>query len=1303
MAASTSVHSNAFNFSSYVESGVDPRTGQYTVAIKLPELKGNDLQGPDFELALFYSPLNTVDSGYGKGWNLQLTQLRERNQVVTLSSGESYKVTGESNGRLLMREQKLRQFDLYRDPPGPGGARRYRVVHRSGLEEVLQVMGGQQAEVALPVELHSPLGHVLYLAYQPWQTEHMRLSTVSDASDQLLGIERQGSLVELLCYPFGGSDGGPLARYAMTLSGADNRVSRIILPTANQACWTFSYREVRGLLCLSEIHTPYGGHESLFYEDVGHAFPASAGLANLPRVTRHQTAPGFGQPAMEVTYAYPGVSNFLGGGSSVPWDPDGLDNLYQVAADYSYGSIESWLVDKQPVRVITRTFNRFHLLTSQRTVQGDNVREDITTYAQNGGGFDAQPPSFQLPILELKRWSLMSQPTKLREERVLSSHDNHGNVLTRLQANGVLETQTWYQAPEAGYPGDGHGFVRHLKTRTVTPAANGQGAAATLKQYYRYTALTPLGSDLEKPWVLVESEQLLDADNSDALLEETFYSYHRQTSVPFVYGRLSSKTLSYPGEVDGTFLPTSSSYQYSKPAGTGALQTDEGIKGYDGELKYIQLQHDLQTGEPLLNRDDNDVEIRYQYDALRRVTRETVAPGTDYEAFRHYRYFLCANDNEQAQQWAYDVKQVETHTLFDGLSRVVSEAREDIDSATFAGASRPIYRGRYDELGQLVEETEIDWLGDQLLELTSRYAYDDWGEQYSVTGPEGVTAVQMTDQVESSVGPVRFEWRERAEIVDEEGKPKRLSGTVRTDLNLFEQPIRIERLDPAGQRISLQFNEHDGLGRISKQTLGTGTGQRIESFVHDPFDRQLEHHLADRNNRVYRTYARHSREDLPVSIRVGDSFANARLLGEQTFDGLDRRTSATTGGRVQTFSYAPGQRQPHTVTAPDGTEIAYTYLPMLGEEPVYRLLAGTAANYSHDKHNARLMHCDEPGQALDRTYFSNGDLKTEKRTLEGQGGVFEMTYDHSYRSRLRAYVDVQGQTQLYEYDAYGRLERTTLHAAPASAKRQRLQRTTARQAQPLLSATFTYDQLSRLQSTTTEDLESGRKLVTSLEYDEFDREILRTFDFGDTEQKLEQGYDQFDCLEYRTFTETPKGAATGKATELRHETYQYDPRGRLTLYTCRGPQAPVDPSGMVIARQMFGFDGLDNIISVMTFDPDNNHQLTVYEFKNTDPVQLSKIVNSRNTPPGLDIELHYDLNGNLIKDEQKRELRYDGLNRLLSVDTLDGQHCSYHYDPENILSGTTQATKKPAKTTAGRPAKKAASKPPKKAASGSAG
>ncbi|MGW7065194.1 hypothetical protein ACWGHM_42865 [Streptomyces sp. NPDC054904] len=39
----------------------------------------------------------------------------------------------------------------------------------------------------------------------------------------------------------------------------------------------------------------------------------------------------------------------------------------------------------------------------------------------------------------------------------------------------------------------------------------------------------------------------------------------------------------------------------------------------------ITSEHSIRVEEPLLTQDDNDVEIAYTYDALRRVTTETVA------------------------------------------------------------------------------------------------------------------------------------------------------------------------------------------------------------------------------------------------------------------------------------------------------------------------------------------------------------------------------------------------------------------------------------------------------------------------------------------------------------------------------------------------------------------------------------------------------------------------------------------------------------------------------------------------------
>ncbi|KPX08016.1 hypothetical protein [Pseudomonas savastanoi] len=135
MAASTSVHSNAFNFMSCLKSGVDPRTGLYNISISMPELQSNDLRGPGFRLDLSYSQLNTLDSGYGKGWNLQVSQYNPATQILSLSTGETFRVDGTgSNGLRTMSEKKIDTFHFYkRDDTS------YRVVHKSGLVEILEL------------------------------------------------------------------------------------------------------------------------------------------------------------------------------------------------------------------------------------------------------------------------------------------------------------------------------------------------------------------------------------------------------------------------------------------------------------------------------------------------------------------------------------------------------------------------------------------------------------------------------------------------------------------------------------------------------------------------------------------------------------------------------------------------------------------------------------------------------------------------------------------------------------------------------------------------------------------------------------------------------------------------------------------------------------------------------------------------------------------------------------------------------------------------------------------------------------
>ncbi|WP_249410701.1 hypothetical protein [Pseudomonas sp. St316] len=703
---------------SSVQNGVDPRTGLYAIAINLPEIQTNDLRGPGFALALAYSSLNTQDSGYGHGWNLQLSQYNSSNQILSLSTGETFKVTGSdgASGQLVMKEKKLDSFHFHQQDET-----HYRVVHKSGLVEILEVLGSDQNKVALPVEIRSPTGHKVTLGYTPFSGAEQILAWVKDDSGQtLLTLNRQSTFVEVLLQPVGGPDGGPLARFAMTLEGADKYVTRITLPTGNEASWRFGYSRIRDHLCMTWVETPTDGREDIFYQDAGHQFPEGSGRRPLPRVTRHLTDPGFGQPQIDVRYTYKsedpeqGERNFLGGGLRLIWDDEGLDNLYKYIGAYEYVCIETlWAPDDSepephPVRKIERKFNQFHLLTHETTTQNNNVEAVETTYYLTPGvEFDQQPKYCQLPKTVRTTWSLLNNPNRRRSETVSSTYDTHGNLRVQTQANGVIETSTWYPAAGGdGCPADPEGFVRSLKEQTVTPAPSPNGQAPTLCTRYRYKGLPELGDCLPedcppqdlplKQWLTVESQTLVQLGASEIELEQTLFEHLDDRTDAFLHGRVSRQTVTLNGK------STLVDYDYSKfdspQFGVPVQQTTETVSTtFDNARKAIVRQHSRLTSQELLTREDG-VETHYYYDVLNRLTKEVVAPDTAFSATRNYEYTLSSMSGQQAEHSSISARQLKTRSVLDGLGRLIFQESDHVGSDN-SSRTRQTYAALYNAWG----------------------------------------------------------------------------------------------------------------------------------------------------------------------------------------------------------------------------------------------------------------------------------------------------------------------------------------------------------------------------------------------------------------------------------------------------------------------------------------------------------------------------------------------------------------------------------------------------------------------------
>ena len=991
-----------------------------------------------------------------------------------------------------------------------------------------------------------------------------------------------------------------------------------------------------------------GGHERIYYGtggDPGHVFPGNA-FAPLPRVTRHVVDPGFGQAVMETQYLYRSgsshpVGNFLGFGALDGWPDDGRDHLYDASPSYTYGTTEEQLSQGRVQRRIERTFSRFHLLVEEVTTQGNCCKRVTTTHHADSDEnrnkpFAEQPPYCQLPKTMVTRWELTDDPSRSREETVETRFDDYGNLLERIEANGTREVNTYYPAPGEGSdcPPDPEGFVRHLRSQTRYPAPATHGSAPTLRSEYRYVALPTLAGAHANTFLAEAADVMVDVGVGEVMRTETEYFDDPGDSLRL--GREKSVTQTLNGH------PTVTDHQYtlldSARLGEQVLQVVDSVTGFDGTHRSTTQEHSLLNGELLLLQDEEGVEIRYRYDALARVTHETVAPGTEFEATREYSYHLLDHSSvDQAWQVMTDVKGVQTRTRFDGVSRPVGEERQDVDAADASGSDRAAapfrqtYRALHNALGELVQEVRIDWLDARDLPLPTGYGYDSWGERSHTTRADGVTEWDVLDPVGSAqaTGGIRRSW-----LADTAGIA---GGVTESWLDAFGKPTRIERFDSAGVSVSLVRNHYDGLGRQAAQI---DARDETTAYRYDAFDRVVEITVPG-GHAITRVYAPHSAEDLPTEISV-----SGVVLGTQTFDGLDRMVEAVTGGRRRAFFYTGSDARPTRVLTPAQHEIFYEYQPLLGEEVTLRQLDGAAANYTYDPQSSDLVACMEQGVQLDREYYSTGQIRKETRRQGEHEDVAHFSY--SLGGRLLSYTAL-GMEQAHAYDAAGRVS-------------------VARQGQSVTRVT--YDRFGRVSTLSSGPIDRdahpqsarGGTLTVTVEYDDFGRETLRRFDSGGPVRELALTYDAADAIATRVLSE---GGST-----VRAETFTYDQRGRLQIHRCSGTELPQDAWGKTFTRQIFVSDELDNLRQVRT-SWDGGENVATYHYSQTDPVQLERISNCHPDYP-QDIALDYDADGNLILDERGRDLSYDALGRLTQVCGLGAMAPrSYHFDALDLLVGSS--------------------------------
>ena len=1309
MLASTDIHSGAFSFNSFIQTGTDTRTGLYTATLTLPPLCSGALSGPDLPLSVSYSPLNNADSGFGLGWALAVS--RYAGQHLSLHTGESFRITG-SGDEPDIEERRLLTFRFMKEVLD--GIPGWRVVHRSGVTEHLRDVSGDG--VFLPVRVTSQEGRAITLDWGQFSGAPFLRSVTDGEGRVLMRAAREGGVMQVTLHPVSRKAGIPAAAapavwtFHFTGQSGSEELRRVLMPDGVSG-WTFDYDTLRGTRCITAVTTPTGAEEDVVYGDDGHEFPGG-GRPALPRVTRVDVRPGAGQPDMITRYEYAdedrGVAgNFLGlGATGIDWRDDGLDNLYRAEGAYRY--LVKEIREAGDTRIVTtRVYNRFHLMveeeaaTTQTLPDGSGKPAPVTTlkstltdfHDDESLSFARQVAWYQMPAKVTRNWYCADNVGKIRTTTEVTEYNASGNLIRHRDVSGTVTEQEWYPADGSTAadgtvlcPPDPQGFERALARRTLhpalerDPALSPRDAAVVTETRFRYERLPPAeGGDSD--WLSECEVTLHEGTGSGArLLKTTTRSQVNAPADLTRHGMPLRVTETLAGQAEDNVIAGITDYEYERQTRdtlpvlrTTTRRYSAQLRG-DGEAGIMSIGPEavsisdnlLSQGDPVHSWPDEDTEVHYVYDDLGRLSEEGISPGTDWAATRHYEYGVRTEDNSNWTVRRRAQDGAASRTWYDGLGRVVRDEQQDMDNREHA--FRPVASVVYDGLGREAVTTLTDWEEDRDVTLTTRVAFDAWGARYRVTAPDGTVSVTLAD-------PVTLTEETWTEGTDEKGNTV-MYGRVRTVTDEAGNTLSVTPLSADGKtELPGKTWRYDGYGHLTLETDERGYETR---HAVDALGRPVCTTLAD-ESQVITTYAPQSEKALVASLTIqpgngsrhrqlseeiqalrddaraarGRAGRQAITLARQTFDGLDRPVSLTAGTLTRTLSYEGASARVQQQIRPSGRALNYVYEPKQTDEPKSILGEGTGgAEFTYHPKTARLTGSLTPDRLTQRHYLRDGRDNLKQVTYTDGSDETVTTLTYSREGQLLKRQSGSGPQEVHTW-SLGR---------PASVSAGGL------------SERYIYSAGMLKQSVRSAP---DGEMVLDYEYDEQGRETSRTVTTAQGEVKLVLTWGDDGRLARRERQQDGVTVLT--------EGFGYDERGRLESWMCEAEEEvwlPRSPYGHPVVRQLMTHDALDNVeLCRTTFrlngQNERNDATFIYDVEGGNPDRLKSLSHSHAAWPLRDssgrevpeVTFTWDDDGNMTTDECGRSLTYDAQGRLETVCDGDGELLRYRYDGNGHLAG----------------------------------
>lgn len=158
-------------------SGVEPLGRFFIYNMTIYKLKTNFLQGPDFDLILRFNCMSAEDAGFGKGWELSLTSVKDlgnelKNKVLCLADGRKFVIQVTADKRVsFINNDDPKQFILTPEEDGS-----FRISYKSGLTEIIGSDG------------HLSKIKTLFGNYITFEWSENRLQKIKDIKSEVISI-----------------------------------------------------------------------------------------------------------------------------------------------------------------------------------------------------------------------------------------------------------------------------------------------------------------------------------------------------------------------------------------------------------------------------------------------------------------------------------------------------------------------------------------------------------------------------------------------------------------------------------------------------------------------------------------------------------------------------------------------------------------------------------------------------------------------------------------------------------------------------------------------------------------------------------------------------------------------------------------------------------------------------------------------------------------------------------------------------------------------------------------------------------